>query len=272
MWTASGYYMALNSNETTVGRNSAILWMLSMTAYGNYRSSLLDSHTLSYVWPTRDHCEMREMFHWINQSIITSGYSNILGGIYLLIMFSVNDASQITECKNTIDNLPYPPSFPALANILYGTFCGVAFVGNIVFLFTRSTPKEVGSYRTHTMAVYFRSKCVSSSVLTTWKNWVNGLSDCIYRNQDFRPSSLIALFTFTFYFSSQTVWRVGNPASKPATLGYRNPISRFSWHFSSAVHMEDGFSRRTVCIHRTAHVILECGERSFRTSEGSTEK
>lgn len=51
MWTASGYYMALNSNETTVGRNSAILWMLSMTAYGNlyYRSSLLDSHTLSPV-------------------------------------------------------------------------------------------------------------------------------------------------------------------------------------------------------------------------------
>ncbi|KAF8382091.1 hypothetical protein PRIPAC_71233 [Pristionchus pacificus] len=110
MWTASGYYMALNSNETTVGRNSAILWMLSMTA-------------------------------------------NILGGIYLLIMFSVNDASQITE---------------SLANILYGTFCGVAFVGNVVFLFTRSTPKEV-EMRELKRANYLKELVGTFRLLFTWK-------------------------------------------------------------------------------------------------------
>lgn len=36
-------------------------------------------------------------------------------------------------------------------------------------------------------------------------------------------------------------------------------LSLLSWHIPSAIHMEDGSSRGTVCIHRSAHVILECG-------------
>ncbi|GMT34332.1 hypothetical protein PFISCL1PPCAC_25629, partial [Pristionchus fissidentatus] len=110
MWTASGYYMALNSNADTVGRNSSILWMLSMSA-------------------------------------------NVLGGIYLLIMFSVNDADEITE---------------SLTQILYGTFCGVALVGNIVFALLRNTPKEV-EMREQKRAHYFQELVGTFRLLFTWK-------------------------------------------------------------------------------------------------------
>ncbi|GMT02797.1 hypothetical protein PENTCL1PPCAC_24971, partial [Pristionchus entomophagus] len=110
MWTASGYYMALNSDETTIGRNSSIFWMLSMTA-------------------------------------------NIFGGIYLLIMFSVNDATEITE---------------TLTQILYGTFCGVAFVGNIVFAFTRTTPKEV-EMRAKKRSNYLQELVGTFRLVFTWK-------------------------------------------------------------------------------------------------------
>ncbi|GMR33235.1 hypothetical protein PMAYCL1PPCAC_03430, partial [Pristionchus mayeri] len=110
MWTASGYYLALNSNEKTVGRNSSIFWMLSMTA-------------------------------------------NIIGGIYLLIMFSVNDATEITE---------------SLTKILYGTFCGVALVGNVVFAFLRTNPKEV-EMRDKKRASYFTELVGTFRLLFTWK-------------------------------------------------------------------------------------------------------